>query len=429
MKALDLFAGPGGWDVAARELGIDALGIEWDENACATRRAAGHPTLHGDVAAFDPATVATEHGGCELLIASPPCQAWSMAGKRQALHDQAEVFRRTEAFARGEVPPEVKWADERSALAAEPMRWVRELRPRLIAWEQVPPVLDLWRYAADLLGIAGYSTWTGVLSSERFGVPQTRKRAILMAALDGSVHPPHPTHQAYVPGEPARHDFTLEGEVLPWVSMAEALGWAAGAEVRAGDRVQEGGGNVPRAAADPGQRTDLWRVGFPRNADSDDATPEGYRARDFRGDDEPAFAVTEKARSAIRMRAGKQENQAERSADEPAPTIIGGHDVANRVWLDRRQGGAPPRAQDEPAHTQSAQGLATGRDVWTPEAATTIGAPSSEAIRVTVREAATLQSFPPDYPWQGSRTAQFQQVGNAVPPLLARAILAALIRT
>lgn len=45
MIAVDLFAGPGGWDVAAASLGIDALGIEWDAAACRVREAAGHRTL------------------------------------------------------------------------------------------------------------------------------------------------------------------------------------------------------------------------------------------------------------------------------------------------------------------------------------------------------------------------------------------------
>lgn len=51
----------------------------------------------------------------------------------------------------------------------------------------------------------------------------------------------------------------------------------------------------------------------------------------------------------------------------------------------------------------------------------------NDGIRVTVQEAAVLQSFPPDWSFQGTKTSQYQQVGNAVPPLLQYALTRQLL--
>lgn len=123
-RIVDLFAGAGGWEEGLRLLGsYDSVGIESDPVACRTAEAAGHRRRSLDVAAAEPSAFGEVWG----LIASPPCQAYSLAGKGLGRIDQERV---------------VECA--RSLLTVEPLRWALALRPAWIALEQVRPVLGLW---------------------------------------------------------------------------------------------------------------------------------------------------------------------------------------------------------------------------------------------------------------------------------------------
>jgi DNA (cytosine-5)-methyltransferase 1 len=150
--------------------------------------------------------------------------------------------------------------------------------------------------------------------------------------------------------------------------------------------------------------------------------------------DRPAPVITSKARTASWIyRNGNQPNAAERAVTEPAPTVAFGNNSARIEWVHERP--SPTIVTTR----RSKDGMMVGRQLpageseavgghgWDGETTATKTGSASTGVRVTVEEAATLQSFPPDYPWRGSRTAQFRQVGDAVPPLLAVAVLGHLL--
>lgn len=277
---VDLFGGPGGWEVALRRLGHAAIGLEWDRDTCATRVAAELPTIRTDVAAYP-----TEpfRGRVAGLIASPPCPAFSNAGRGHGTYlvpILVDAVIRSDWGARPHPDPEV-W------LVLDVGRWITDLHPEWIALEQVPAVLPIWRAYAHVLGRLGYDVWTGVLNAADYGVPQTRQRAILTATRSGRARAPIPTHtEAPTPR-------LFGDEPAPWVSVEDALGWSG-------------------------------EMGFPRR-DEDD--PTRYRDRDWRPSTLPAFTLTGKAGYwTINTRQNSVLGRGvtkpyTRSASRPAPTI------------------------------------------------------------------------------------------------------------
>ena len=106
------------------------------------------------------------------------------------------------------------------------MRYLHALNtvgePDWVAMEEVPDVLPLWKQYAAVLRGWGFSVWYGILNAADFGVPQTRRQAILLASRVRTAQPPMPTH-----AQVAEPESLFGPGRARWVSMAKALGWGA----------------------------------------------------------------------------------------------------------------------------------------------------------------------------------------------------------
>ncbi|MFJ9657588.1 DNA cytosine methyltransferase [Streptomyces griseoflavus] len=218
-EIVDLFAGPRGWTVGLGMHGLSDVGLELDHTACQTACAAGHPVIRCDVTQYPTHPFRRRKS---KVIASPVCTPFSAAGNQHGVSDLPLIHQAVHDLAHGrDTRAAIRDAcrDDKSVLAAEPMRWLHDLRPVWACLEQVPAVMPLWKQYAGVLRGWGYSVWTGVLNAADYGVPQARRRAILIASRVRTVTAPEPTHTE-------RPTDALFGPTLrPWVTMAEALGW------------------------------------------------------------------------------------------------------------------------------------------------------------------------------------------------------------
>ena len=329
--AIDLFCGAGGVTTGYKAAGIHVIAaVDNDPNARKSF-ALNHPEVtlfEDDLHELDPATLMArlrlrprELG---ILTACAPCQSFSSLSRVR------------------------KRSDRRPRLVERIAEFVELLQPAAVVVENVPQVERSWHFRRLVrrLRSAGYGAWHGVVNAAEFGVPQRRRRLVLIA---------------------------LRG-------VADA--------------------NVPRLvdSADPVRHlaeTKTVRQAF-ADLDSIGADPLHSARRDY-----PSKVLQ-------RIKAVPKD---------------GG---------DRKQ--LPKRLQLE-CHKnleKSGAGSSYGRMWWddlAPTLTTRCTTPAcgrfthpAEDRAITLREAATLQSFPPTYKFDGGTMTIQAQIGNAVPPRMAEAI-------
>lgn len=189
LRAIDLFAGAGGFTTGAQAAGIDVVWAANHWRSAVDIHAANHPSVvHAcqDLQQADWRAV-PDH---ELLLASPACQGHSEAGqpgrRRVGVSERQQADRNT------------AWA---VVAAAETKR------PRTVLVENVEPfarwkLLPAFVKALELLG---YSVTMSVFDAADFGVPQNRRRLVLAADLRGPVK--------------------LRSPGLPWRGIGDVIDW------------------------------------------------------------------------------------------------------------------------------------------------------------------------------------------------------------
>ena len=180
LTAIDAFAGGGGLTVGLKRAGFHVVAaIELERHAFATYKA-NHPEVHGlnqDIATVSGAALLkhVEVDRVDLLAGCPPCQGFtSLTAKYKGKEDPRNKF------------------------VLEMARLTEEIMPRAIMMENVPGLTKkggaLYRQLRERLKALDYRLTDGVLQVADYGVPQCRRRLVLLGGLGFKILLPDATH-------------------------------------------------------------------------------------------------------------------------------------------------------------------------------------------------------------------------------------------
>ena len=451
LRVLDLFAGCGGLSLGFRSAGCEIVAaVENDELAAKSHALnfyKGQPAnvidRHArprDITKVDPEELAADFRlgppthAFDIVIGGPPCQAYARVGraKLREIADHPEAFK----------------VDPRANLYLRYLHYIARFQPLALLMENVPDILNygghnIVQEMVETLDGMGYAAKYSLTNSAHHGVPQMRDRVFMIAlhkTLGATIQFPRAAHRCALPSGYAG----TRSVALKLIDL-----FSAGAYVQP----DTGNPNLPNSVTAADAIGDLPPITLHREGKLRRGARRFTELARYR--DIPLGKISEYART---MRTWPSFESAEGVYDHvlrylPRDTEIfeamregdeypAAHRVANALfeakakelriksgtdeWRRLHRAMVPPYdptkfpnrwgklRKDAPARTLMAH---IGKDTYSH-----IHYDSSQGRVISVREAARLQSFPDGFKFAGTMNPAFRQIGNAVPPIMAREI-------
>lgn len=461
-RLLDLFAGCGGLSLGFHSVGFSVrAAVEFDPDAARSHGLNFHggDPRHSkarDIINTHPEDLVAELGlgpvqdAFDILVGGPPCQAFARVGRPKL----REIDAHPQAFRH----------DPRARLYQEYLRYVDAFKPLAVVVENVPDVLNhggqnIAEEICEVLEDKGYVCGYTLLNAAFYGVPQMRERMFLIAyrrEVSEKILFPDPTNWLVLPPgyEGSRavalkvlnghlssaHDYLEPPSAVPSLPPAVTVEQAIGDLPRIDARSKLASGELRRGARrmdetipyDRRQKVSAYAK-LMRSWPGFEAPQDGLRDHVIRylPRDYPLFArlnpgdqYPQAWQHAMNMfnekladlkKAGKHIVEGSPEYDSLRDAIVPPYDASKfpnkwrKMW------------SDQPARTLMAH---LGKDSYSH-----IHYDSEQARTISVREAARLQSFPDGFVFSGTMNPSFRQIGNAVPPLMARALAARIMET
>lgn len=376
--AIDLFCGAGGLSEGFQQAGFKIVfGSDIDPTYLKTFEH-NHPDAFVHEFPIEGLThqkikkkTGLKRGDLDVLVGGPPCQGFSINAPKRELQDP------------------------RNSLFVHYVRIVAGLWPMFVVMENVPGILSMGKGAVirqiyDAFGSIGYKMSHKVLFAAHYGVSQERWRVFFIGTrLKGTpIEFPMPTHRAN-----GRPNFT-DARKLSVVFGQEELFEKLPSFVPVKDAI----GDLPRL-----------RIGEGADELEYHSKPKSNFQRKMREGSEIIYNHVAGKLGPINLERLKYIPPGGSWRDIPHELLPPGMQRARRSDHTKRYGRLDPNGL-------SCTILTKCDPHWG-----SYFLPNQDRT-LTVREAARLQSFPDRFRFFGSRVSQYEQVGNAVPPLMAKAL-------